>query len=212
MSDDSTNPDDNVDDAPIPVVSLVYNPGRGQATPGVLGNFKVDLDTYHQAYTAKGVGIAEAERLFKESHPDATDEEVSAAGNTYNSERMAMLETLMSSMKLEWIMGWRHQEERLKIASDAERTRIRKIDATRRAKAEGTDAPTVRKARGRKVTVVPASPEARREATINMFMSRMGMTREQAMDRLRMMDDMRKASEPAAPVVPVVKIEEEPVE
>jgi hypothetical protein len=201
--------DSDEKEVPIPVVSLVYNPGRGQATPGILANFKVDLDTYHQAYTAKGVGIAEAERLFKESHPDATPEQLAEAGNTYNAERMALLESLMVTHKLEWIVGWRHQEERLKIASDAERTRIRKLDATRRAKAEGTDTVTIRKTTKRNVTVVPVSPEARREATVQMFMTRMGMTREQAMDRLRMMDDMRKASEPQ---VPVVKIDEEPVE
>jgi len=209
------------DDKPAtePEVSLAYNvtneavlASRGLVTPGIPGEIKVDLETYNLAYTARVVTLQEFEASFRTSHPDATPEEVLRAGSDHILERIGLLESIIATNRLEWVMNWRVFEDRLKIASDAERTRLRKADAERRrVNVEGKE-PVARVTKAKRITHVPTSVEERNEMAIQLMVKNMGLTREEAMDRLRMVSAIATASAPAEPQIPTVKVEPEEAE
>lgn len=209
------NPDDKDGaEAPevdtTPKVSLTYHQTRGNVIPGVPGDINVDIQTYNEAYTSRVVSLQDFETQYQAANPQATVEEVQRAGSDHILERIALLEKIIAVNRLEWVMNWRVFEDRLKIASDAERTRLRKSDAERRrSNVEGPEKPTIAKVKARRVTHVPSSPEERNEIAVQLMMKNMGLTREEAMERLRMVSAIATASAPAEPVIPQVKVEEE---
>lgn len=192
-----------------PTVSLIYNTGRSPVTPGVPADFHVSVEMYNEAYTQKWRDLTSFEQDLRAAHPEMNDEQVTSEINDHLLKRMTMLENLLAIHKLEWVMSWRVFEDRLKVASDAERTRVRKSDSEHRSTVTGEVA---RVRRAKAVTHVPANPEEKREMAIKLMMDRMKLTREEAMDRLRIVLDVQQAT--AAPIVetPVVKVEEEPQE
>lgn len=163
--------------------------------PGVPADFKVDLETYNKAYTKKWQDLTEFEKAYRHQNPEATDAVVFSAVNDHLHERMTMLESLIAVHKLEWVMSWRVFDERLKIASEAEKTRIRKKDAEHRSVVEGTEPKVARERKARTPTHVPANPEEKKEMTIRFLMERFKLTREEAMERLQVVAAVKKVNE-----------------
>jgi hypothetical protein len=177
------------EEAPAPIVSLVYQSSRNPVTPGIPAEIKVTLETYNEAYCKKLADIATLEAGLRAEYPQMSDAELEKEINDYNLNRMRTLEALMSVSKLEWVMSWRVQEERLKITSEAERERVRKADRAYRSVATGE--PKVKKAKAEKAAVVPMDPAKKKEATVLLLMNRLGLSRQAAEERLGMMEALK---------------------
>lgn len=198
-----------------PVVTLTYHVNddvkRGAVIPGIPSDIKVTIETYNEAYTKRVQTLKEFEDGYRKDHPEAPEEEIQRAGSDHILAHISLLESIIAVNRLEWVMDWRVFEDRLKIASDAERTRLRKSDAERRRSNVEGPAP-VRVSKPKRITHVPASPAERQEMAIMLLMRNLKLTREEAMDRLRMTQAIASVEAPSEPVIPGVTLDEEPIE
>lgn len=188
IADNTPKEEEDKDEAPAPIVSLIYQSSRNPVTPGVPAQISVTLETYNEAYCKKLKDIATLEQGLRAEFPNLSEQEIEKEINDYNLNRMRTLEALMSVSKLEWVMSWRVQEERLKISSEAERERVRKAD---RAYRSAVTEPKARKAKAEKPSTVPMDPTKKKEATVLLLMNRLGLSREAAEERLGMMEALK---------------------
>lgn len=166
------------------VVSLVFNTNRKtSSTVGVPSDTKVSIELYEEAYTKRRKTISEYEESVRAEHPEFSDEQVERAVHDYILEWQAKLEAIMAAEKLEWVMNWRVFEERLNLSSEAEKTRIKKLDSQYRT-------PARKEGETKKQARVPLNADQKREAAILTVM-KLGLTREAAIERLGMTSHMK---------------------
>lgn len=171
-------------------VTLVFHPDRqtaqqvGQVTPGVMPDLVLDLESYNKAMVQTRESIGEVRTRLKAEHTDWTSEQVEAGVNDFTLERIKECEEFMKVKKLNWIMYWRVLEESLKTQSEAEKTRVRNIDKVRRNVATGTHKPLKERIKAKAEPVIQAGL-SKEENAIRILMQRLGLTEQEAKDRLR---------------------------
>lgn len=152
------------------------DPGvRGGAMPyPIEDSNKVDLEVYKKAFCEESATIPQMREELAQQGLEG--EALESALNDKIVERMRSFEELQKITKLRWICCFRIFEERLAVATEAERTRQLKKDREYRAKAKVETA-----------EAKPAkTPKTKEEKAVAVLM-RLGYSEEEAKLRLSTM-------------------------
>ena len=156
-------------------VTISYE-GKGPVCLPPTDQPRIDIETYKKAFCEEAATIPQMREELIQAGLEG--DVLESALNDKIAERMHNFEELQKVTKLRWVALWRIFEDRLKVSTEAERTRQKKADRAYKVKDQPDD--------GTEKVVRTRTPKTKQERALAVLIG-LGFTEEQAKARLASM-------------------------